>query len=691
MTVFEGERMRSFAEDETGGVLASVVVYAVALFILLGLVIDVGKTYSEQIRMQAYLDSVAIAAAAELDGKPDAIDRADWIIRNGVVSKEARFSGKQGESFAVDEVIYLDGPPLSAGRTLDKARIAARTTLDPSAATHILLTAEERAVSWSLLRLLSSSAKHGDKFRIGTWAAAAPVRGDACMTPLLAMCAPPGAGKDTLNVPGKQLRMVKGEDGTWLPGEYALVSDLQDDTLETCAAYTGAQRMACLLALNTHESTCETTVDIASGAGTDVGAGLNVRFDMWSGDAAGFASTQMSADVDAIMGEGRTCTGPNAGEVSGSMGLPVDACFTDGSCEALSGPVAQEELELYWTRTHGGGLPPGIATRHDAYLHEIQSGMLDPNGPEDSTFNSCNPAAPALEERRSFQIAIVDCSSISGESVSDVPVEHYAQVFLSNPVADVPAFVMSFDDREGGRWMEAGDVPDASLAPLTGAALGYDAYGGDGIASIRVKPSARAVAAYADSAQPAAARNLPMLFDTANPTGGDADLAHTTFGNMLIVSRDGDATDPDDEELGGWLVLTFDVPTNVRALRVLGADAGGVIRLYSGVVSDPSGEFRARDGALVAQEGGDGLGHDDRELKHVAIPALGLGESVTLSLGASDVRTVAVFLAGGGAVDDLTFSNALAAPQGDDAVTVEMIEIIEPRRQFAGAYPVITD
>ncbi|MEO0678283.1 MAG: hypothetical protein AAFZ02_12080, partial [Pseudomonadota bacterium] len=47
-----------------------------------------------------------------------------------------------------------------------------------------------------------------------------------------------------------------------------------------------------------------------------------------------------------------------------------------------------------------------------------------------------------------------------------------------------------------------------------------------------------------------------MIFDSANPTGGDHDLETDTLGNVLIISEDGDSHDPDDNAGGG--IFTFD-------------------------------------------------------------------------------------------------------------------------------------
>lgn len=47
-----------------------------------------------------------------------------------------------------------------------------------------------------------------------------------------------------------------------------------------------------------------------------------------------------------------------------------------------------------------------------------------------------------------------------------------------------------------------------------------------------------------------------MVFDSANPTGGDDDLGSDTLGGVLIVSEDGDSSDPDDNAAGGSIFST---------------------------------------------------------------------------------------------------------------------------------------
>ncbi len=86
-----------------------------------------------------------------------------------------------------------------------------------------------------------------------------------------------------------------------------------------------------------------------------------------------------------------------------------------------------------------------------------------------------------------------------------------------------------------------------------------------------------------------------MIFDSAYPTGGDHDLGtpNEDFGgprigtggssgaagensvgldNVLIISEDGDANDPDDNAGGGTITFTFDQSVRVDSLEVLDID-----------------------------------------------------------------------------------------------------------------------
>ena len=74
--------------------------------------------------------------------------------------------------------------------------------------------------------------------------------------------------------------------------------------------------------------------------------------------------------------------------------------------------------------------------------------------------------------------------------------------------------------------------------------------------------------------------NPVMIFDSANPTGGDDDLASNTLGNVLILSEDRDGSDADDNATGGTFVFEFDGPAHVGSLDFKDIEGGAWIKLY---------------------------------------------------------------------------------------------------------------
>ncbi|MGF1537979.1 MAG: phytase [Elainellaceae cyanobacterium] len=123
-----------------------------------------------------------------------------------------------------------------------------------------------------------------------------------------------------------------------------------------------------------------------------------------------------------------------------------------------------------------------------------------------------------------------------------------------------------------------------------------------------------------------------MLFDTSNPTGGDFDLRSDDLGNVLIISEDGDSSDPDDSAGGGTLTFEFDELVGELSVGLLDIDeSGSTITLF-----DASGS----------------------EIESLDIEAMGDNSFQTVSLGEGDVARMEVFLARSGAVTDVSFTVA---------------------------------
>ncbi|MDJ0590378.1 MAG: beta-propeller fold lactonase family protein [Pleurocapsa sp. MO_226.B13] len=66
-----------------------------------------------------------------------------------------------------------------------------------------------------------------------------------------------------------------------------------------------------------------------------------------------------------------------------------------------------------------------------------------------------------------------------------------------------------------------------------------------------------------------------MLFDTNHPTGEDFDLAAADLGNVLIISENNDASDPDDRAHGGILTFEWDTEVDITGVDLLDIDEPG--------------------------------------------------------------------------------------------------------------------
>ncbi|MEM1383089.1 MAG: Ig-like domain-containing protein [Pseudomonadota bacterium] len=143
------------------------------------------------------------------------------------------------------------------------------------------------------------------------------------------------------------------------------------------------------------------------------------------------------------------------------------------------------------------------------------------------------------------------------------------------------------------------------------------------------------VVATGTAAQPGAGGAL--IFDSVNPTGDDSDLAFDdpARGNVLIVSQEGDSTDPNDAAAGGTFTFAFEAPVDVLSLDAIDIEEGGLVRAF---------------------------GAAGQQIAALQLPTGADGEAVEIDLGLSDVSRLEVQLFGSGALDDLTYR--LACPDG---------------------------
>ncbi|WP_370634872.1 Hint domain-containing protein [Cognatishimia sp. MH4019] len=153
--------------------------------------------------------------------------------------------------------------------------------------------------------------------------------------------------------------------------------------------------------------------------------------------------------------------------------------------------------------------------------------------------------------------------------------------------------------------------------------------------------------------------NPVMVFDSANPTGGDDDLATDNLGNVLILSEDRDPTDPDDNGSGGSFIFDFENPANIVNLGLLDIERGATIDLTFADGSTQSIDVPATaDNGQVTQW----LNADNVMQMTVSIPTSGAIDNLCFAMDADAGDGDDIIDAGAG--DDLVFGNA-----GDDQIT----------------------
>ena len=156
-----------------------------------------------------------------------------------------------------------------------------------------------------------------------------------------------------------------------------------------------------------------------------------------------------------------------------------------------------------------------------------------------------------------------------------------------------------------------------------------------------------------------------MIFDSANPSGGDLDLGtanedfggpgvgaggeagqpgenNTAFGKVLIISEDGDSSDPDDDASGGTIYFNFDSDVEIVSLAVLDIENNvSFVRTYDAA---------------------------DNVLSTTMMLNLGNNSAQTLNINTDGVRRMEVFFAGSGAIPFVTF-NEEQPPGGGEGKT----------------------
>lgn len=476
--------IKSFARSQDGTI---VVFAAVALSVMVGmaaLAFDFGRVTTTQSELQSFADSVALAAAGELDGQIDSITRATNAAANmisdtqtfGVRNRDQALSGAADyQIFFYSEPANAATEPAQSSELLDPADAASGI-----AAAFVRVVVRDHEVDAPLAA--ATAALVGHPYRFGTVSAEA-VAGFtlvACdITPMF-FCLP----QPSLSVSnGQMIKMVSQGGGSdqWGPGNFGFLEAnavLGIDADGACASAPPGQEDACALAASQAVSMCFDQRGVETSPGLSVGnmiAGFNTRFDQYA-SAAGQFQNDKKYDVDNFAAapnvldgwitqmQGNNCTSAqspdyeNDGVIdpTATVGLPLDDCFDDGDCPAtrIGDGDFSTGLQTYLTVNYGAdfstvpatGIPawfPQSGTRLDIYNAETANqaaleSILSAGGKAESSLPACQPPSngAANPQRRTIVAAGIDCatyaSQLNGGS-GTIPVTSFVEIFLVRP------------------------------------------------------------------------------------------------------------------------------------------------------------------------------------------------------------------------------------------------------------------
>ncbi|WP_084419693.1 pilus assembly protein TadG-related protein [Henriciella litoralis] len=453
-------RLCHLPRNRQGGIAIWAAIVTPAFMVVAALSVDLSRMNALENDLQSAADSFARAAAYELDGRPDAISRANVAITR-LVENEQRFGDDGRGNISVSGVRFFYSIPAS-----DYDPITADYETDvPGDAVYAEVTVEPVRIS----TLFPVSLFNGqDQFDLTATSVAKTDPGICNAAPIF-MCNPyeNNPVQDLFDVAEdrsfrRRLVLMKDKGGPsakYYPGNFGY---LQADE-------SGAAALKDAMAV-TEPELCYSRegVELRTGTVASVEAGFNTRFDIYTGTYATKKNDPEYAPAPNVTkGYSGTACSPEVDPLA--MGLPRDQCFLTDSCTDLGGRLGDGDWDAtsYFAINHGsptsaviagqtftfnystGTVSPEKPTRYEVYNWEIETSRIpgtpsyvSSTTPENGAPQCYTGSTPADSNRRILKVAVLDCMrleeeyGISGASAGDLPVKAFWKVFVTEPMPD---------------------------------------------------------------------------------------------------------------------------------------------------------------------------------------------------------------------------------------------------------------
>lgn len=474
-------KLRKFGSDESG--LAMILV-SIMLPVLIGfalLAIDMSRAGNLHNDLQKGADSFAIAGAAELDGKPDSMTRADNALAN-LVDNTYRFSDAGPQQTLTDAGItrlFLKSIPANDATFLDPltgidANNVNHNTTDPVEAQFLLVRVTPTGFNAIFPASFLTGNAADNSMEIGATAVAGFAGVVTCdMTPLM-ICNPfPGQNLQDVannqNFYRKGIKLVMGST-SWGPGNMGFLRP------ESAHGYGEGDLADDIARVSFPECVNSRGIFTQTGNLTEkTKAAFNTRFDMYGPH---FPKTDLTVPPAPNIRKGfdfepqnphtpgtDPCDKQPGTDITQFHGLSQDTDYP-----LFDGRIGNGlwDYEGYKAANYPDGELAGFVdedsqpytnlnppSRYDLYKYEIENGLVDDTSVGGETGEALCHATPSTDpDRRLVYAAIVDCDTyedqLNGQS-GTLQAMAFASFFLTEPVIDdnVLAEIVDIDGNMG--------------------------------------------------------------------------------------------------------------------------------------------------------------------------------------------------------------------------------------------------
>lgn len=467
----------SLRDDESGIALIYVTISLPVIIAFALLAVDVGRFMTLRSSLEHGADALALAGAAELDGTPDAITRAESAMTLFVTDNKALFTSSAAAIKLADvDRCYLASLPASDTTPIDPANClsAAAADLATSSAKAQFVQVKVKPKSYSTVfpaTFLGALTNNQDT----TAEAVAGFTAVACdFTPMF-MCNPyePATAKeddpaniknpygiyDYVKEPKDRRRQIafKSQSAKWAPGNFGFLS----------VDGNGANSLSEQILMDTPKACFKLNkLSTQPGDVESVSDAFNVRFDLYpNGKIAGL--DPKSYDPAPIVRKGYvpdTKGGVDYCKQTADplqpTGMGLDKCFTSGStsnCFTTTSPSGTPtanprigngdwDFNTYWNNNYLDTKPVFSSdppSRYDVYQYEVDKDMSGKSvvGSAYAEFGGpqCRKNVSAKKgDRRILYGAIINClaANINGNE-KNLQAVAFGKFFLTNPIDKV--------------------------------------------------------------------------------------------------------------------------------------------------------------------------------------------------------------------------------------------------------------